>query len=309
MSRENIMNEVQARKCMEFTCDEILTPEKCRRQYRKLALQYHPDKNKTTEASVRFQEIVEAYSFLSSTTTINETGDYNSMCRSFLQTLWCETPEMNELVVSILNKMSQISVPLLQKCVASLPIHSLKKILEILEKYTDVFHVTQNITEGLRVIIQEMEWQEMANSSQPVICLYPCIDDVLDGNVYTWKYKDITYIVPLWHEEMIFECDNQEICVICCPILQENFILRGKTIHVFLTYENTAILDLLQREEVEFYLGQKRFSFRTNSLSLVKKQQFVLRHCGLPLVNKNEMLEISKRGNIVVHVTLHPPAQ
>lgn len=44
------------------------TPQEIKQAYRRLALQYHPDKNKTKEGEVKFKEITKAYEVLSNST-------------------------------------------------------------------------------------------------------------------------------------------------------------------------------------------------------------------------------------------------
>ena len=41
------------------------TPEEIKKAYRKLALEYHPDRNKTKEAEEKFKEVTKAYEILS----------------------------------------------------------------------------------------------------------------------------------------------------------------------------------------------------------------------------------------------------
>ena len=45
--------------------DKSATPDQIKQAYRKLALQYHPDRNKDPSAADRFKEISEAYAVLS----------------------------------------------------------------------------------------------------------------------------------------------------------------------------------------------------------------------------------------------------
>src|SRR6266487_1963050 len=49
--------------------------------YRKLALQYHPDRNKSPEATERFKEISEAYAILSDAEKIFRGADFDSIFR------------------------------------------------------------------------------------------------------------------------------------------------------------------------------------------------------------------------------------
>jgi len=297
------MNEARARVLMQFDTLEPISPEKCRQQYRKLALKYHPDKNKSPRAQEEFQEIVEAYEYLSSN-PCEPLMDYSSTCISFLRSVWRENPEINEIVASILSKIAQLpvlclNVPLLKKCVEQIPIHTLKRIANIFERYTDVFGLTREFIQSIQSIIEEVE------SRERVICIYPCIDDVLDGKVFAWKRNDINYIVPLWHDEMTFDVDDeevQEIRVRCLPIVPENVNIEGSTIHVVLKFKKDELGKLLNQNEIEFYLGEKRFAMERRLLRLDTFQTHELKQCGLPLVNKHDPLKIDRRGDILVSI-------
>ena len=56
------MNSSQAYKTLEIGSNADF--EEVKYAYRKLALQYHPDKNKDSESEKRFKVITEAYHFL-----------------------------------------------------------------------------------------------------------------------------------------------------------------------------------------------------------------------------------------------------
>jgi hypothetical protein len=198
-------------------------------------------------------------------------------------------------------------------------VKSLKKITNILEKYADLFHLSPVITRGLHAIIEEMERTEIeTQAAMPVIYIYPAIDDILDGKVFTWKYGDKTYIVPLWHHDMIFDIDverkddgcaapvKREICIKCIPILQNHFSIHDTTIQVNLVYKTSDLEHLLNCDELEFYLGEKRFTFCRHWLCLEKKQTLELKNCGIPLMDKTDMLRIGKRGSIKITVYLEP---
>jgi hypothetical protein len=306
------MNEEKARKCLQFDPFETISPEKCKQRYRRLALRFHPDKNKSENAESEFQAIVDAYEYLSST---RPTVDYKTLCVSFLKSLWGENNEINEIIVAIFSKLSQLAIldiQILKKCVASLPISSLKKITKILERYSDVFHLAPFLAEGLRQLVEELEIQEVEEQTNiPIVYIYPCIDDVLEGKVYTWKYKDTTYIVPLWHREVTFDvpCDDDvpvpysEICVKCKPMLGENVTMSGDHIVIHLSYHYSDLVTLMKQSEIEFYLGEKRFAISRERLYLRDYHKYCLKGQGIPIADKNEPLSIEKRGDIVIQIT------
>ena len=354
------MNESRARECMEFTATEMLTAEKCRRRYRILALKRHPDKNRREGAVEEFREMVDAHEFLLRGLTAEGVGgcstDYKSLCMNFLQSVWGENREMNEIVVSILSKIAAISAsiggldledalkPLVKKCVEPIPIKYLKKMTEILERYHGVFHIGATVSNMLRGFVEEREEREQCKErdQEEAIEIYPLLEDVWDGKVFRWTFAGKTFLVPLWHHEMIFDVPNtkeppkidpldeskdesknnysdspesdvsghsgaatatyREICIRSVPLLPSNMQIDAKN-NISVSLEFT-LAEIFATETIEFHIGEKRFHFLRDSLYMKPKQVVRLYGKGLPRADALNMLDISRRADIFVTVSI-----
>jgi hypothetical protein len=331
---------------MEFAATESLTAEKCRQRYRILALKKHPDKNRSEGAAEEFREMVEAHEFLMKGLTVPTDAvgstDYKSLCLSFLQSIWGENREMNEIVFAILSKISKISAnadlfdtvkPLLKKCVESIPTQSLKKMAEILARYHGVFHIGEAVADLLQGFVEERE----AVDSASAIEIYPLLQDVWDGNVFRWTFAGKTFLVPLWHHEMLFDVPNidqnrdrdrdqnqdqetntqnnysengeknvatgsREICIRSIPMLPSNMEIDAKNnIRVSLEFSLDEIFAI---DSIEFHIGEKRLHFSRDTLQMKRQQTVRLYEQGLPRANAHNMLDISRRGDIYVFVKI-----
>ena len=101
------MDEFFAREILEIDKKDIITPELCKKKYKKMALKYHPDKNPSEDASLQFIKINEAYHYLNKEQNEFIQTDYKSLFLSFIKNIWGGNGE-NETLFNIFVKISSL---------------------------------------------------------------------------------------------------------------------------------------------------------------------------------------------------------
>jgi hypothetical protein len=134
------------------------------------------------------------------------------------------------------------------------------------------------------------------------IILNPIIDDLFDNNLYKLIIGGNTYIVPLWHDQLVYDYMDSDIYVKCYPILPENVSIdNNNNIHIILKYN---ITDIWEKEYLEFNLGKQTFEFSTDELKLTKNQTIVLKKQGISRINTNDIYDISNKSDIILNIAL-----
>ena len=213
-----------------------ITWKDIKQKYRIYALMYHPDKNKSFEASAKFLEVKEAYEYLDKIWILEEdveieTGNenvngngngngYMDLLHSVLNVL-AKNQKINEILENILSICETKSIHILE----SLDIRKFNIAYTILKKYRNLFSLSD-------VFYLEMEKikdsYSTGKSSRTVpletIIIYTTIDDLWDHLVYKYVREDQVYLVPLWHKELIYEHNQVEFIVECSlkPIDDKN---------------------------------------------------------------------------------------
>jgi DnaJ-class molecular chaperone len=83
------MNPVQALKILNINENTEINAEIIKKHYRMMALKYHPDKNKHVDAPSKFQEIQNAYEYLSNNMENSEKSEsYDSLLRIFINQIF-----------------------------------------------------------------------------------------------------------------------------------------------------------------------------------------------------------------------------
>jgi hypothetical protein len=287
------MNRERARIILNVS--EYDTAEEIKVHYRIYALKYHPDKNRSPDAVEKFREVREAYELLTATPELKEMDDYKSMIGAFISNLFL-SEDLCKLVVSkLVGLCEKRAIEYIQK----IDRRTLTKIYDILLRNKDAFHISDRILESMNQLISE--------KAGSCILLNPFLEDLVNDNLYKITENGQTFIVPLWHHELIYDNNGADLFVRCCPVLPDNMeIDEYNNIYIHLEY---AIDEIWKKETVVVPFGNKTVGFRPNQLALTHlPQTIILPREGLSRIHPTEMFDNTKRKDVVLIIRLTDPA-
>lgn len=303
------MNRRQALKIIGLREDDF-TEDKLKKEYRAKILEYHPDKNKASDAAAKFIEIQEAYAVLREDCS-NHTEEsyeyrgesYNDLLKTFMSTVFREeSPLLSKIVEIICKKICLIvehNSDHIIEYLRNINRDTLAKIYSVLSKYRGVFHLSSDIFEKIEEILRQPN-ERMVDE---YIVLNPTLEDLMsEENIYILKYLDRSYLVPLWQHEMVFDVSGQNLVVRNFPILPENMELdECNVLTVRLQYHLQELWD----QEVAVEIGGKQFLITGNTLKMTgETQQIKYWDLGVPYNNMDNVLDTSQRQPVVFIVTV-----
>ena len=264
------MDYETAKKILNVECNDY---KEIRKKYHKQVLLHHPDKNGNKED---FYKIQEAYEFLLH--NVNKSSEKQSIC-DFLR-----------------NHLSNMTV------------HDIKDIYTMFcngEKYELLLKLQEFILKNIDTIeineqIQKLFEQIRHRKEKKIMILQPSINDLIQYNVYKMPIHDTIVNVPLWHEELLYEINNVEYLIKMVPDLENNVCIIDNNLVFNVSYR---ICDIWGNKNVYFY---DSLYFDSELLLMKPNQQIILYNKGLPQINTKNVFDISKKGNIILNVSLYP---
>ena len=309
----------KSRFILELTPNKKYTLDELKKKYRIAALKYHPDKHfNSDDAKAKFQEINEAYIFLCGKydTDADKRTEYGNYCKdehcyselfsSFINSLMkdfskTKVTELNVIIQVLMNKCISITSTIFD----NMDKESLLFIYNLIMKYDTILDIGgERLNRVISLIKNKLQMND-------VIIIRPTISELFDvNNIQVVEHENKTYYVPLWHTELYYGISNnnnkqhkeeRELIVKCIPKLPEYiYIDEANNIYVDV---RTRVENLFNQTTLSITLADSvSFDIPVNTLLFKTNQTITLTKCGIPVINTENIYDVSERMNVIIHL-------
>lgn len=286
-----------------------LTFDSLKKQYRKMALKHHPDKNgNTSDSNEKFKQINEAYNYLKRemkylNSDIPKEDEINSSVYFDILKLFLKhmlngkyTDMISNIITDIVTGATTVSLKLFE----NLDKESALNIYSFLSKQRIILHLNENILDK----IQEIVLQKYDN-----VYLYklnPNLNDLLNNNIYKLYVDNELYLVPLWYNELFFDGSGYEIIVICEPELPNNIkIDDDNNINCDIEINFNDIITILNEnmDNIKLNIGNIEFNIAISELYIKKEQYYIIKNKGISKIKK-DIYDVSEKADIILKINI-----
>ena len=135
--------------------------------------------------------------------------------------------------------------------------------------------------------------------------IFVSFDEVYKDNVYKLYFNDKLFLVPLWYKECFFDYGDIELHIKIFVDLPENInIDNNNNIHI---YSNLKLLDIINKEELYFYINDNKFTLNRRNLYLNHKQSYELQNSGICHISQempDEIFNVLFKTSVFIHINL-----
>lgn len=282
---------------------ENFTMRYVKKAYYQKALETHPDKCKDHISSPTFTEVQEAYTLLSNYSEVYKTeegnepkdSNYSSFLSSFISStigIEVKADQIAQTLLSIKAGYEDATI----RMFSEMNSHDAVKLYSYLEQYASIFGFNREIITKLKYIV------DMKVGKDTFITLNPTLANVLRNDVFKLERENDTYCIPLWHDELEYDIDDQSLIISIIPIIPDNMTIdEENNLHVV---EHLKISDIFGQDTYEIDLMCKSISINVREIMLKPKQTICFPNQGIVRINTKNIFSIGKLAHIFVHISL-----
>ena len=297
------MNYEKACEILELNEDASI--DNIKKQYRLKALLCHPDKNQSANANEEFQDLSEAYQYLlkfkENAMDIDDSDemlsnmDYKYYLFMFLKNT-IKGNSQESLLYAILKKTTTVCSEKAIQLLQNLDKPALIKIYEILTKNKQYLHIESSLLHKIEELINE----KIENDE--CVILQPSLDDLFENNLYKLTVNQHIYIVPLWHNQLIYDNSGNDIYIKCFPILEDNIeIDKNNNIHV---QHSESLQTIWDTKEFHIQLGNKVLHIPIEQISLKTTQVLCIQCAGISRMNTEDVYDVTQKSHVYIYLKL-----
>lgn len=271
-----------------------------KKQYRILALKYHPDKNNNSEESkILFQQVNDAYTSLNKNnngSTI-QNSSYKEILVEYLKNQFeIEDKFMISFILNLLDNCQKISLNLLEKLPNSEYLHY---IFLFIKQNKDVLHLDDKFMEELDNIYNKVQ------NKRQIVNIFPDLQDLVEQNIIKLIHNEQVYYVPSWSKEIIFDLDKDEgteLVVNVFPKLPTNINLDSQ--NNLIVHISQPISSLLDKEYLPVQINKNTINIPVKDIKIIKKQRFFYKKQGIPRIDENNSYNNEILSDLCIYINL-----
>lgn len=281
-------------------CDILNLPKtfsqrELRHNYYINALKYHPDKNSGEDSGEKFQEILDAYNYLSVNRESEDSDkefekySYFNILENFINGITDKNVDIKNFINILNNKYLDISLQLLKK----LSKDSLLKIRIFIKQYGDILHINETISDTIEKLIKKHIENDM------VIVIKPTLENLINDDIYKLSYRDEIYYIPMWHHELVYDISSTSLIVKCEPNIPEYITLDNyNNLYINISMSITSIIN---QENISINIIDKNYIIPVKDLYIRKYQRYTIKK-GISLIDTSNIYNVDHRANIYLDI-------
>lgn len=292
------MNKSTAIKILNINNFSDYDYEKLKKQYKKTCLKKHPDKGGSHDD---FIEVSMAYDFLKNDLeNDNKEDDIFTLFTKIILTRNSNRKEQEYIKEQILKFINTISGKLLN----NVDKDNLIFLKQIIDKYSYFFD-KEVYNELIKTINEKTNNIKLYNLTPSVNDLF--IDNIFNLNLSNDTSNDTsnnTLLIPLWHNELIYDISGETIIVQITPNLPDycNIDINNNIHYYFSRKLDTR---MLEKDELTFEINNKYYKVKTNKVLIKKNQTFIFKEDGISRISNSDIFDNSDKSDLIINFTLY----